>query len=408
MSSQRPHDCLVILSVGSHRLSATVAWRRNDVVEVNTHRTIECPWASLPPSTQASAVAEVLQLAATSAGIRPHSVFVSLADPSLRAAFATGWADLGQELVFTDTERNLALARAGHQAIGTERELLHVLPQRWSVRSGVDEHEVEDPVGKRGSRITCNVLLVTALRETRQLMTSLLKPLDIYLEGLIAQPVGLYKSLLPSLPARGSTVIIDCGAQHTNLIVHRKGRLVHIETHRFGGDDLTAAIAATCKIDLNRAEVLKKEVDISVHRGAGAELPGQQYIWTEVHERQRLLGPAARLCHDRLQEFFSARVKGLRDLELLAQQCRVHLAGRAAAMGGLSLLLRELFNAPVILGSNTPNREPSAELADLLTVGLIRQAAEERARLLQEHAPVIEQARSHTRRFWRWLMQPLD
>jgi len=43
-----------------------------------------------------SKLADVLALACDSAGVQPMSVFVSVADPSLRANFATGYADLGQ------------------------------------------------------------------------------------------------------------------------------------------------------------------------------------------------------------------------------------------------------------------------------------------------------------------------
>ena len=163
--------------------------------------------------------------------------------------------------------------------------------------------------------------------------------------------------------------------------MHRKERLVHIETHPFGGDDLTRLIASDLGIDHSRAEALKREVDLAVH-GGSEEHTGQTWLWREVQERHRLLGPAARVCSDALTEFFNERVKVLRDLELLAQTGKVHLTGRAAALGGLVGLLRQVFGLQVVLGSSGQDREPTAELGNLMTVGLVRQAALERGQRL--------------------------
>ena len=202
---QSPDDCLVIIQISSRRVSATVAWRDDDAERVVAHRAIECDWQRLAEKGRRLAVTDALAMACQSAGVEVLSVFVSVADPSLAANFATGYADFGQEKTFTAFERDLALARATHQAIGVEREALHALPQRWTVRSSDGgEREVADPVGQRGSRLTCHVLLVTAARDTRLQVEHLLEGCDVYLEGMIAQPVALYRGLSSRLAKRGA------------------------------------------------------------------------------------------------------------------------------------------------------------------------------------------------------------
>jgi len=403
-----PNDWLVVLQVSSRRLTATVAQRGSDGERVVAHRAIECDWLALEERSRSEAVADVLSLACDSAGVRPMSVFVSVADPSLRANFATGYADLGEELLLTSHERSLALARATHQAIGTEREVLHALPQRWSVRSVYGEREVDEPVGERASRLTCHVLLVTADRRTRLQMEGILDEFKIYLEGMIAQPVALYRGLASDLPRKGSTLVIDCGARHTSLLVHRKQRLVHVETHAFGGDHLTQAIVEELGIGWLQAEELKRELDIGVH-AQSEEREDQIFLWREIQERHRCLAPAARICADRLRAFFLVRAQALREMELLAQNGKVHLVGRAAALGGLGALLKDLFKMPVVLGAGQQAREASSELADLITVGLVRQAAIERERRLAERrASSIRQVTHAASGLWAWLSKTLD
>lgn len=404
-----PNDCLVIVQVSSRKVAATVAWRDADGERVVAHRGVECDWYHLEERGRRQAVAEALSMACHSAGVEVHSVFVAVADPTLRGNFATGYADFhGETLNLTQTERAMALARATHQPLGTEREVLHALPQRWAVKDEVGEKEVDDPTGLRASRLTCHVLLISAGKETREEMQRLLGECDVYLEGMIAQPVALYRGLQSHLPKRGSTLIIDCGARFTSLLVHRKNRLVHVETHDFGGDHLTEAIARELGIDILMAERLKRELDISVHTGS-QEIEGQTFLWREVQERHRLLAPAARVCAERLRDFFTARAKALRELELLAQHGKIHLTGRGAALGGLPALLKDVFSMPVVFGTSKSDREPSSELADLMTVGLVRQAAQERERRLAERqGSGVRHVATAASGFWGWLTAPIE
>lgn len=401
----------MVLHVASRRITATVAWSRPDQGEqVVAHRALEYRWAELTENARANAITEALRLASKTAGVEIYSAYVCMSDPTLRANFANGFADLGQPMTLGKEERDLALARATHQPIGTNRRVLHALPQHWSVRDESGEREVENPVGHRGMRLACNVLLVTAERHSYDYLEQVLHKAGITMEGMLAPPVALYRGLTGTLPKRGSTVVIDCGARHTSFVVHRKGRLIHLETHDFGGDDLTEAIAEELKISLQRAEATKAELDIgSGSTSSGRDEVGQTYLWRDVQETNRHLAPAALVCATELRRFFKERFKSLRDMELLSQTGRVHLLGRAAALGGLPSLVREVFGMEVVLGTRSANRDPGTELADVITVGLIRSAAEERARMLAERqSSGIRQVASAAGGFWSWLTAPLQ
>ena len=167
-------------------------------------------------------------------------------------------------------------------------------------------------------------------------------------------------------------------------------------------------IASELGVDHERAEELKREVDLAIHSGS-EELSGQTWLWREVQERHRLLAPAARICSDALKDFFTERVKSLRDLELLAQTGKVHLTGRAAALGGMVGLLRQVFDLQVVLGSSGQDREPTAELGNLMTLGLVRQAGLERGpALATQEQSGMRQVRKATTGFLAWLFKRMD
>ena len=181
---------------------------------------------------------------------------------------------------------------------------------------------------------------------------------------------------------------------------------MHLESYPFGGMHLTQILAEELVLDLPRAEQLKRELDISDNLETGKDLEGQTYLWREVQERDRLLAPAAELIRELLQEFFKTRYQDLQERELLSRTGQINLTGRASSLGGLPSLLKSIFNMPVVLGTGKRDRDPSAELADLVTLGLVRTAAVERERrLMERNNSGVRQVKQVAFNLWAWLSQ---
>jgi|GEM_PF-3522490 cell division protein FtsA len=400
-----PANLVVIVLVSNWHVSATVAaLHASHGDKVVAHKTIDCLWPQLSDAGKREAVKDVVQLACDSAGVEAYSIYLSVSDSSLSSRLAYGWADPGDEMVLGEHEYHWALKRARDQATGADHELIDAMPVQWTVRSRAGEREVEQPVGERGSRLTCQALLVTARRGYREELAGLVQGLDIELEGIIAQPVALYRGMASSLSKKGSTLVIDCGARCTTFLVRRRERLVHIETHPFGGDDLTTALAERLDISVAQAEDLKRDLDISTPARPEANLVGQQFIWGDVRERHRLVGPAALLCAELMGSFFRARAQELRENGYLGQQGQVHLVGRASSLGGLAMFLKDVLDLPVVLGTGQKNRDPSAELADILVSGLVCTAADLRRRRIAGQESRLRKTASGV---WSWLVKPM-
>ncbi len=397
---------LVILSISSRHVSATVAAIHPEKDEkVVAHKTIECSWHELTPRGRLEIAGEALRQANESAGVEAWSVFLSCNDTSIASRIAVGWASPGEEMPLTENERAWALRRAREQATGADREVVDVVPVQWTVRGRDGEHEVDDPVGSIGNHLTCQALLVTARRGFRSEMADIARGLGVELEGVIPQPLALYRGVSGKLRSRGSSLVIDFGARHTNFLVRRKDKLLHVETFGFGGDDLTARLAERLDIDADKAEAIKRELDIGVYAGAGDGPQGQQFIWNDLQERHALLGPATEICADAVSSFFKERARDLRDHGYLAQQGQIHLVGRSSALGGLALHLREIFDLPVLLGTGDRNRQPGDELDGLLTTGLVCAAGDHRRERLALHAGSLSKRASGV---WSWLTHALS
>jgi cell division protein FtsA len=398
-----PEDILIIALISARQVSATVVVIQGDSEQVVAHKAVPCAWHALSGGGRAEALRDAVRLAAESAGIEPYSVYLSCTDASLSSRIAVGYAAPGEEIAFTPHERDWALRRAREQATGADREVLDVLPVQWTVRGQNGERDVADPVGERGTHLTCQALLVTVKRGLRADLGNLAHAVGLQLDHVIPQPLALYRGAGSRLKPKGTTLLIDCGARHTTVLIHRKDRLIHAETHQFGGDDLTAALADGLGLARADAEQLKHGLDLACVPDPAAP-QGQQMIWSDLRDRHALLAPATRICADTLTAFFAARARELREHGHLGQSGQVHLVGRAAGMNGLVGFLKDIFALPVVLGSGDKSRQPGDELDGLLTTGLVCLAADHRR---EQKTLQSRTLRKRASGMWSWLNQSL-
>ncbi len=404
MQDLPPQNLIVIALVSSHHLSITVAALDPRLgEEPRRHKEFPVRWSDLDHAARVEAMRDALDQTCRPLGIEPRSLFIACSDASLSSTAVTGWSALGEDVRISEHERAFALGRARTHATADDREQLDVVPTHWTVRARDGQTDCDDPVGQIGNHLTCHALRVTARRGLLGEYRQLSDDLGLHLEGLIPQPIALYRGIAGRMNRGGTQLVIDLGARHTTLIVRRKGRLMHLETHPFGGDTVTDRIAVALGVDPLRAEDIKRQIDVD--EVPGGESDGQQSIFGELQERQRQTSIAARAAAECLGAFFRDRARHLRDDgDLLSQRGQVHLVGRGAAIGGLVPFLSDVFRLEVVLGTGNKNAEPGAELDGLLVAGVVKCAADRRIEHLAEEASSISGAAGG---IMSWLMQPL-
>jgi cell division protein FtsA len=399
-------DVFIVVHLASHRVTATVAVldRAAGSERVVAHKGIDCRWHDLTERGRREVIADTVRLAEDSAEVHALSIFLCASDPAISSRPVVGWASTGEEIVLGEQERAWALRRARDQVTGVDREVVDVLPVHWTVRGSLGEQPVDDPVGSRGNHLTCQALVVTGRRGTTDALSRLADGAGFAFDGAIAEPVALYRGIQSRLHKRGSSLVIDCGATHTTLLVRHRDRLAHIETHPFGGDDLTRRLAEALEIDLAAAEALKHGLDVALPtRGESTE--GQLHIFGDLQERDRRRDTAARLVGELVRRFLRERADELRAAGYLAQQGHIHLVGRAANLGGLVPLVRDAFDLPVVLGSGDRDRSPGDELDGILLTGMVRTAADKRRLQIAGRGSGI---RKNVSGVWSWLMQKVE
>ncbi|MEK7412578.1 MAG: cell division FtsA domain-containing protein [Planctomycetota bacterium] len=397
-------NLIVIAMVSSHHVAITLAALDPRVgEEPKRHKEFFVRWSDMDHAGRVNALRDALEQTCRPVGIEPSSIFIACSDPSLSATSVTGWAALGEDVQISEHERAFALGRARTHATADDREQLDVVPTHWVIRSREGQVDCDDPVGLVGNHLTCHAMRVTARRGLLGEFRAICDELGLHLEGLIPQPIALYRGIAGRMHKAGTQLVVDLGARHTTLIVRRKGRLLHMETHPFGGDTVSDRIAVALGVDVARAEEIKRLIDIDEVPGGVPD--GQQSIFGEIQERQRQLSIAARAAAEVIGSFFRDRARQLRDEgDLLSQRGQVHIVGRGANIGGLVPFLSDVFRLDVILGTGTKSGDPGAELDGLLVAGVVKCAADRRIEHLVEHAASLRGAAGG---LVDWLTAPL-
>ena len=316
-----------------------------------------------------------------------------------------GSVDNGEDIVNNPLQREWALRKARSKATAADTEVIDALPVRWSVRTHAGiERDVEDPIGETGRYLTCHALVITARRGYRAELAGLARTFGWELDGVIAQPIGLYRAMSGNLHKSGTTIILDCGGRHTTVLVRVKQQLVHLVTHEFGGDDLTQRLSTALDLSQEAAEALKRSIDIG-NVGDAPQVAGQQVIWADLQAQDQHRRQAARIIHEAITTFFSDLARELRESGHLGQKGHVHLVGRAASLPGLVKVIQGIFELPIHLGTGDKQRNPGDEMDNLLYLGQVRLAAQARRHHLQTEGASLSHRAGGA---WSWLVQRFE
>ncbi len=402
------HVTGLVAGMGQALGNQTLAYKRVDVV-----------WDTLEEIRQIEVVSEVIRRVCDSAGIVPRSVYLSRSEVSLTSRLVAGDTDFDGLLHdIGDHEMAWALRRAEEKPVGTEQELIDLIPVRWVVNGEITRthlHESREerreakhrfPFGERGKGLTCQALQIIARRGYRAELERLAAGLNLDLDGVIAQPAALYRGISGTLPNRGWSLVIDCGARHTSFLLRSHERLLNVRTFEFGGDVLTERLAKDLDLTFGRAQDLKHGLDITI--GSSVANQGQQSIFSTVEAGDDVLrAQAAGTCARLVREFFTERARELQDDadNPLPRKGTIHLVGNASRLGGLAPVLADIFGLDVVLGSGKGDREIGAELEGLLLTGLMVSAIDQRRTANELHGTTMS---GKAMGVWAWLTRRFE
>ncbi|MDQ6718358.1 MAG: cell division protein FtsA [Gemmatimonadota bacterium] len=292
-------------------------------------------------------IKKAIQDAERMAGAQVQSIYAGIAGEHVRAMISTGVVAVnGDEITKADVDRANDVARA--QPIPQDRELLHAIPQEYTVdrNSGV-----RDPIGMIGTRLETEMYLVTIGSSPAMNLRKSVERAGYSVRDLVLEPLASALSVLTEDEKELGVALVEMGAGTTDIAVFHEGKIRHLGTINFGGNNVTSDIVHGIGVTQADAERLKERYGCAYEPLVDAEEVIQLPSTVAQGERAIPREVLAHIIHQRMDEIFDLVQKEI-ERAGFGQRLSggVVVTGGAAAMQGVGELAADVFGTGVRIG----------------------------------------------------------
>lgn len=293
-------------------------------------------------------IKEALRLAERISGYEIDRVFVSVGGSHISCKMSKGVIAVSRadgEISQEDKER--AISAASAISLQPNREILHVLPRRFTVDN---QDSIKDPVGMSGVRLETDALIVEGSTPFIKNLIKCVRDAGVDEAGLLLSPLADSRAVLTKRQKELGVLLLDLGGGTTGLSVFEEGDILHCQILPVGSMHITNDIAIGLRTSIETAEKLKLEYGSALPETISKK---EMIDLTRVGEAE---GQTSRL---QVAEIIEARVCEL--LDLVNKELKkidragllpagVVLVGGGAKLPGLVELVKEKLKLPVQIG----------------------------------------------------------
>jgi cell division protein FtsA len=297
-------------------------------------------------------IRKAVQDAERMSGVQVSEVYSGIAGEHVQAMISKGIVAVSQdEISKSDVERANEVARA--QAIPAERELLHAIPQEYAVdKSG----GIRDPIGMSGTRLETEMYLVTIGSSPALNLRKSVERAGYAVRELVLEPLASALATLTEDEKELGVALVEMGAGTTDLALFHEGKIRHLGTIAFGGNNVTSDIVHGLGVTQGDAERLKERYGCAyeplVDPADVIQLPSTVAQGDRQIPRELL----AHIIHQRMDEIFDLVQSEIGRAGYAGKlSAGVVLTGGAAAMQGCAELAGDVFGSGVRVGVPTEN-----------------------------------------------------
>jgi cell division protein FtsA len=285
-------------------------------------------------------------------GIKIDTIYAGIAGEHVRAMISKGIVAVnGEEISKADVDRANEVARA--QPVPQDRELLHAIPQEYSV----DKNQgIRDPIGMIGTRLETEMYLVTIGASPAMNLRKSVERAGYHVQELVLEPLASALSVLTEDEKELGVALVEMGAGTTDIAVFHEGKIRHLGTVNYGGNNVTSDIVQGIGVTQADAERLKERYGCAYEPLVNPDDIIQLPSTVAQGDRQVPREVLAHIIHQRMDEIFNLVLSEIQRAGF-AQRLNggVVITGGAAAMEGVGELAADVFGTGVRIGSPAEN-----------------------------------------------------
>ena len=295
-----------------------------------------------------SSIRRAVEEAETLVGVPVESAVTGIAGGHVRGVNSRGGVTVGSGTRARDVQREdvrRAIEAARGVILPEDREILHVLPQEFSLDA---QDNIRDAIGMVGHRLEANVHIVTASGTATQNIVTAVNRAGVRVDDTVLEPFASAEACLAQDERELGCCLLDIGGGTTELIVYTGGMVRHTSAIPVGGDHFTNDLAVGLRTPIPEAEKIKREhacvfrelmpEDTAIEIASVGNRPPRT-----IHARNLF-----EIVEPRANELLMLIRDELRRAGLIEQiPAGIVLTGGGAHLRGLVELAEHVFNLPV-------------------------------------------------------------
>jgi cell division protein FtsA len=294
-------------------------------------------------------IGRAIEEAELMAGVEVRNVYAGIAGDHIRSINSHGVIAVsrgGVEITRGDIGRVVDAAKA--VAIPMDREILHILPQEFTVD---DQKGIKDPTGMAGIRLEVDVHIVTGAVSSAQNLVKAIQQAGYQVRDLVLEPLASSVGVLTDDERELGVALLDIGGGTTDIALFHEGSIRHTAVIGLGGNSVTNDIAIGLRTPARDAERIKERYGAAL---ASMVDPDEEIVVPHMAgqgERRVSRELLASIIQPRMEEILSLAKA---DIKKTGWSDKIPsgfvLTGGAAALPGTVELAERILSAPVRIG----------------------------------------------------------
>ena len=248
----------------------------------------------------------------------------------------------------TQADVNKALEAARTVAIPVDREIIHVIPQSFSVD---DQTGIKDPIGMSGVRLEVEAHLVTASVATARNIYRALERCHLEVDHIVLEALALEEIILTEGDLDSGVIIVDIGSELTNVSIFYDEAIRHTAVIPLGSKNVSNDIAIGLRTAVDQAESLKVGHGAALSSMVDAEEMITVESTTTRESREISRHVLASIIEPRMEEILTLVLHEIKKSNSSDQLTGgMVLSGGGAMMPGTEQLAEQMLDMPVRLG----------------------------------------------------------
>ena len=203
--------------------------------------------------TTVSSIRRAVSIARSTSGHAVESVTTGIAGSHIQCFSGNAAINIVNDEV-TEEDKDTVVQNAQNIQIPNDQEVLHVIPQFYTIDGQVG---IREPIGMAGARLEVSVHIITSSSTAKKNLTKCIENSLLDIDHFVLEPVASSYSVLSEEERSLGVCLVDIGGGTTDVAIFTDGTIKHTAVIPIAGQMITNDIKIGLRTSTDAAEEIK-------------------------------------------------------------------------------------------------------------------------------------------------------